>query len=350
MKTTVAALAPLLALDLLVACAAGGADGGSSAPRARLLSERVAFVGANWDARLRISGSRLRPAFVYGGRAARMRRSGNIWIARVSFARAGRVALSVRLGPRTFPLGAVTVGYRVRQPMRIEAEPGGTLLVADMKANAILRLDTRTGVAAKAADLPSAIAVARGGDGTVFAIGDDRLYRLGAGTLRLVADLTDDSPLDVAPGDDGSVYVATYGERVLRVTPGGAVSTFAHGLDHPHGIAVARGGALFLADSHSDTLKRIAPDGSVAIVASGLMTPSDVLVEADGAVLVVEHRGSRITRVDPSSRKSTVLAGLGGPVSVTRGEDGTLYVAQLSDSIAVGRLDQASGRLVRVSR
>jgi streptogramin lyase len=324
-----------------------GADGGSS-PTVRLISARVAFVGSPWEARVRVTGIQARPTFVYGGRTMRMRHVGSAWTARVSFSQPGRFTVAVRLGRRTFPLGAVAVGYRVTQPIRVEAEPGGTLLVADLTAHAILRLHPRSGVADKVADLRGAISVVRGGDGLTLAIGDDKLYRLEAGRLQLVADLTAQDPIDVAPGDDGSAYVTTYSERIFQVTRDGAVSLYARGFANPHGIAIAPGGVLYVADTLSGTLKRITRGGSVMTVTSGLRSPSDVLAEADGSVLVVEHDANRVTRVSRSGGKSTVIGGLDSPISLARGSDGRLYVAQLEKPVAIGRIE--GRRLVRVTR
>lgn len=340
-------LALLATLASLAACGAGGADG-ASRPTARLLSERIAFVGTAWEARIRTTGSSARPTLVIGGRRVPLRRSEGAWTALVTLSRPGRVTLSVRLGARTLRLGAVTVGFRVTEPFRIEAEPGGTLLVADGRANAILRLDPRTGVATRVASLPRPISVARGGDGALYAIADEKLWRLDAGAPRVVADLAGHGPLDVAPMDDGSAIVATYGERLLRVAADGGVSTYATGLARPHGIAIAPEGALYAADTYSGTLKLVERDGSVRIVARGFATPSDVLVERGGSVLVVEHDGGQLARVDAAGRKTTVARGLGGPASVTAGPDGTVWVALLDHGFAVGRL--AGGRLVRVSR
>ncbi len=334
------------ALISLAACGSVGAKD----PSARLLSARVAYVGVAWQARVSLSDSSAHPSLVYAGRTARMRRNGSAWRATVKFGRPGRFPVAIRVGSRMIALGSVTVGYRVTQPIRIEAESGPSLLVADGSGNAILRLNTRTGLAAKVVSLPRAFSVARGGDGAVFAVGDEKLYRLEGRTLRLLADLRAYDPLDVAPGDDGFAYVATYGQSILRVAPDGTVSTYAEGFDRPHGIAIGAGGVLYVADTNTGTVKRIARDRSVTTVASGLSEPSDVLVEAGGSLLVVEPPAGRVTRIDKAGGKTTLIDGVGLPISVTAAVDGTLFVSLLEHGFAIGRVDQSRRALVRVSR
>src|SRR5262245_7080500 len=97
--------------------------------------------------------------------------------------------LTAKVGGATRPVGSVVVTagpLDVRKPYGLQAERGGTLLVADGDRNRIARLDPVSGL----------ITPVRGEVGL---------------------------PIEVASGPDGSVY-AVSGLRVHRISPAGDVS------------------------------------------------------------------------------------------------------------------------------
>jgi sugar lactone lactonase YvrE len=88
-------------------------------------------------------------------------------------------------------------------------------------------------------------------------------------------------PTGIAVGSDGNIYVADFGNSLIRkITPGGAVTTFAgnqnSGHDDgvgtnasfnlPYSIVFGRSG-LLVADTYNHKIRQIAPDGTVTTVA-----------------------------------------------------------------------------------
>ncbi len=127
-----------------------------------------------------------------------------------------------------------------------------------------------------------------------------------------------------------NVYVADVdGDRVLRITPDGEVSTVAGGngkgsasdqLDGPSTVAIDRRGNLFVSDKENHRVQRIAPDGSATTVIGGpvgdpvagvaLWRPRGVAVDHVGNVYVTDEV-ERVLRVSPD-----------GEVDVVAGDNG----------------------------
>ena len=125
-------------------------------------------------------------------------------------------------------------------------------------------------------DLGRPLELARGADGTIYAIAGERLHRIdpAGGRATVVTDALD-GPTSVAVGPSGDLFVAEYASRIRRVDPAtGAVSTVVgSGLDRPHGVEVARDGSVYVGDTYSGTVKRVERDGSLTTVAAGLGGP-----------------------------------------------------------------------------
>lgn len=139
-------------------------------------------------------------------------------------------------------------------------------------------------------------------DGTLYVQDVSRVYRVGnAGRARVYAGLattvgdgeggsaraaTLGTPLGIAVGPDGSVYIAEREyHKVRRITPAGIIQTFAG-----TGVAATTG------------------DGGSARQAA-LNEPSRVAVAPDGSVYVAELQGSVIRKIDPRGTITTYAGG-----------------------------------------
>jgi streptogramin lyase len=192
-----------------------------------------------------------------------------------------------------------------------------------------------------------------------------------------------DFPTGVAIGPDGDLFISEVRGRVRRVDVAtGVISTYA-GLGHdassgdggpaltaeidrPHGLAVARDGAVYVADTYGGRIRRIDPSTRrITSIATGLSTlPVHVAVAPDGSVLVVEAQGAVVSRIAPDGTRSPLVGtgvrgstGDGGtaararidePAGVAIAPDGTIYVADL-DARRVRRIDPA-GRITTIAR
>ena len=199
-------------------------------------------------------------------------------------------------------------------------------------------------------------------DGTVATLaGGDEGFADGIGAAAMF-----DTPSGIALDEAGNLYVADTGNHAIRkVTPRGMVITlagdgtpgFRDGIgaqarfDGPIGIAVGRGGRVYVADTYNDRIRVIAADGTVSTLAGGerpgdvdgpgtlarFDTPTGVAVDAMDRVYVADLRNNAIRRITPRGEVSTVARAVEGdehppvhrPLSVALAHDGVLYVGEM---------------------
>jgi streptogramin lyase len=258
--------------------------------------------------------------------------------------------------PITTVAGNGTLGYsgdggpatqaELNIPHGVALGPDGTLYIAD---NVVVRRVAPDGIITTVA-----------GNGTSGYSGD--------GGPATQAELN--SPIGVAVGPDGSLYIADWGNnRIRRVGPDGVITTVAGGgiggdggpatqaaLFEPSAVAVGPDGSLYIPDRNR--IRRVGPDGIITTVAGGasqgysgdggpatlaeLSFPSGVAIGPDGSLYIADGN-NRIRRVGPDGVITTVAgngtigfsgdggpatqAELGTPFGVAVGPDGLLYIA-----------------------
>ena len=333
--------------------------------------------------------------------------------ARVVFPYAARWTLLARVGTRLHRLATVAVGARValREPFALDLEPAGTLVIANGRAHNLLRADARgrltvaagngrdgfggDGGPARAATVgfPIDVAVDLHGDVYVVTAHRVRLIDGETGVISTFAGTGEDGysgdggpataarlggPIALAVGPDGDLYIGEHAGRIRRVdhethvittyagigreeSSGDGGPATAAGIDRPHGLAVARDGTVYVADTYGNRVRRIdARTGVITTIAGpdGFLRPVHVNLGPDGSVYVDEHDSHRVRRIDPSGRITAVAgtgrpdtsgdggpataAGVNGPSDVAVAPDVTLYIAEL-DAARIRRVDARTG-------
>ena len=99
-----------------------------------------------------------------------------------------------------------------------------------------------------------------------------------------------------------NLYVANPSPKtVSKVTPAGAVSTFATGLTNPSALAFDAAGNLYVANYRNNTVAKITPAGVVStFVSTGLSGPNAIAVDTAGNVYVANYTNSTISNTTSS--------------------------------------------------
>ena len=177
-------------------------------------------------------------------------------------------------------------------------------------------------------------------DGNVFAmVSGNRGQRVPISIYRIdrdlqmrpfVRDLLNISAL--AFGPDRHLYASSRAEgTVYRVSPEGAITTFAEGMGIATGIAFDHHGNLFVGD-RSGTIFKISPSKEIFVFAT--LEPSvaayHLCFRDDGTLLVTAPTTSSnhpIYAFDPDGNRSVFFTGLGRPQGMALDVSGNLYVA-----------------------
>ncbi|HOX55930.1 MAG TPA: NHL repeat-containing protein [Candidatus Paceibacterota bacterium] len=179
-------------------------------------------------------------------------------------------------------------------------------------------------------------------------------------------------PLGVTAENAGNIYVAdTANSTIRKITPAGAVSTFAglagtfgsadgagtNGRFYgPQGIAVDSVGFIYVADTANATIRRISPEGTVSLFAGStgnansldgtganayFHQPEGLAVDGDDHVYVADAWNHTIRKITPAGVVTT-LAGLAGNLGSA---DGTNSKARFNRPAAIA-LDGAANLYV----
>lgn len=166
-------------------------------------------------------------------------------------------------------------------------------------------------------------------------------------------------PSDLAMDAQGNLYIVT-DASIRRVTPAGTISTYA-GFQSGMivgGIAMDRGGNLFISDKNTHRIFKVLPDGTTSVIAglvsnpgfSGdggdarlakLYMPTELAVDGAGNLLVTDYQNRRLRKITPQGIISTIAgngtydlvdgaaatnSGLGNPGAAIADDHGNIYV------------------------
>ncbi|MEA2828359.1 MAG: trimeric autotransporter adhesin, partial [Actinomycetota bacterium] len=258
-----------------------------------------------------LDGGPATSAFLNDPRGLAQDAAGNLYISEGASDRVRRIdpagIITTVAGPGVYPTvgdgGPATAAFFRGTGLAVDS--AGNFFIADAGQNRVRKVDTDGIITTVARVGATALAFDAAGDLLIADSPGRRILKLSGTTLSLVADIpvrvhSSNSLGGIAVGPGGVIYVTQpQSNRVMRVDPGGAVTTFA-------GDEAGPGeGPL--------------DDGGPAVDAN-LATPDGVVADAAGNVYISDVYHYRVRRVDASGTITTVagngtksFAGDGGP-------------------------------------
>jgi trimeric autotransporter adhesin len=232
--------------------------------------------------------------------------------------------------------GGLAVQANLFEQKHVTLDPSGHLVVADERNARVRRVDTTTGVITTVA-------------------GTGQLLPFNDGVPALTANLR--QPYSAAMDGAGNLYIAdTFNHRVRKVDTGGTLTTIAgtgtpgyngdgspatsFHLNSPKSVVVDSAGNVYVADESNHRIRRITPGGAIGTFAGTgvpgfngdgpaasrqLLNPNSVAVDADDNVFI--GGGNRIRKVDTVGNMTTVA---GDGLSGFMGDGGLATAARLS--------------------
>jgi DNA-binding beta-propeller fold protein YncE len=143
------------------------------------------------------------------------------------------------------------------------------------------------------------------------------------------------SPVGMAFGPDGSLYVANWGGcTVERIDASGRRSVFAGDLASPSGLAIDKDGNVYVALFNASQIVRIDASGLRSVFASGLGTPVGIAFDAAGSLVIANRGSGEIVAITPNGTKEVLARGLPTPTGVAPEPDGGYVIANYDAGIS----------------
>jgi sugar lactone lactonase YvrE len=134
----------------------------------------------------------------------------------------------------------------------------------------------------------------------------------------------------------GNIFVADFGESVLKITPEGQREVFATGLYGASGNAIDHEGNLLQSNFYADSITKIDRRGQAqTFISSGLNGPVGIAVERQtGVIYVANCRSNSLARIAADGSVATFAKSelFKCPNGIAFGREGTLYVTNFRDN------------------
>ncbi|MEO0616053.1 MAG: hypothetical protein AAFY69_07940 [Pseudomonadota bacterium] len=140
--------------------------------------------------------------------------------------------------------------------------------------------------------------------------------------------------------DDGFLYAAEgfLGDRLFVIAPNGQVFIQAAGLAGPIDVANDSEGNLYVSNFNNATVSKVTPTGAVTTFANVRPGPAGIVVDSQDNVIVSQYGegdgdGVSVTKITPSGEVSALSSGglLQAPVATAIDDEDNVYVANFNE-------------------
>ena len=185
-------------------------------------------------------------------------------------------------------------------------------------------------------------------------IGNGSQLAIDGGSQSVVAATGISKAVDVAVGQNGTIYVADTGNnRVVVRLVSGAQTTIGTGLSAPKGVAVDAAGNVYISDTGNNrVVEVVASSGAQQVLTSAVSGPQGLAVDAVGNVYVADAGNHRVVQISPYGELGVapMLAYTGAqtlisPVAVAVDAAGNIYVADAGNSAGIIKIAPGGGDL-----
>ena len=238
---------------------------------------------------------------------------------------------------------AITIASGFWQPGGLAGDRAGNVYVVD-RWGALFKVSPGGSVTTLAASgVGGSVAVDWAGN--VYCGGYNWVTKLSP-EGKVTAFATGVSGKGVAVDGTGNAYVAAGGSSgaLLKVTPGGSVTTLASDLDYAVGVAIDKAGNLYVAESSNlggyGRVRKVSSDGNITNVSTSVWGLSGVAVDEAGNVYMAKSDyGFFVTKVTRGG-VLTIASGLGNRGGIAVDSSGAVYVADDDSSAAVRKVGE----------
>jgi len=145
------------------------------------------------------------------------------------------------------------------------------------------------------------------------------------------------TPFGVAADVSGNVYVADYGNGLIKEIPagGGPPVTLLSGFTTGIGVAVDAAGNIYVADASNTTInKYLAGTTTPVAIATGFSSPYGIAVDGKGNVYVADYGNSAVYEIPVGGGTQVAIgSGLVNPTGVAVDGAGNVYVADYGSGL-----------------
>jgi len=133
-------------------------------------------------------------------------------------------------------------------------------------------------------------------------------------------------PIGLTFDSSDNLYVANYsGDTLSKITPAGAISTFASITNSPTGPCFDLAGELYVTVHNGNYLARVSPTGEVTPVATGFVGPNYLALDGNGTLTMSAIWTGAVFKINPGVSVD-LFASINLPSGLAFNQAGTLFV------------------------